>query len=133
LDPAIAAELDRLTLQPDSVKKYAQINNFRNQLAQQIPEAFNPTGKTNQQAAMAQWNQGAGVRNAERMIARRKAEEQYYRERNAAMARAQAGPGFSLGNLAQAINPFKGVTAIVEGKGSPKDYLDVAKTLYGFF
>jgi hypothetical protein len=68
-----------------------------------------------------------GVRRAEYMEARRKAEEEYYRQRNAAMARAQAGPGFSLGNLVQAMNPFAGVGRIASGEGKPTDYLKLAK------
>jgi hypothetical protein len=67
-----------------------------------------------------------GVRNAEYMEARRKAEEQYYQERSRRMAQAQSGPGFSLGGLAQAFNPFKGVTRIAEGEGRPQDYLKLA-------
>jgi hypothetical protein len=125
-DPVINAEMDRLTLMPDSVKKYALINNYRNQLAQQHPGAYNPTGRTNEQAARAQWNQGSGVRKAEYMEARRLAEEKYYRDRAEKMRQAQAGPGFSLGNLAQAFNPFKGVTRIAEGQGRPQDYLKIA-------
>ena len=125
-DPAIAAQMNKIQSMPDGMQKYAMLNNYQNQLAQKYPGSFLPTGKTNQQVAKAQSDQGAGVRRAEYMDARRLAEEKYYRDRSEKMRQAQAGPGFSLGNLAQAFNPFKGVTRMVEGQGRPQDYLKLA-------
>ena len=69
--------------------------------------------------------------------AQRKAYEAYMAQVNAANARKNSGGGFwggagSLGGFVNAVNPFKGVTKIIEGKGGPMDYLNLAKTAYGF-
>lgn len=121
-DPTIADKINTLELHTGSPQGQAQLNAYRNQLAQQYPGAYMPTGKTNTQAAQAQLAQGSGVRRAQYMDARRQAEAKYYQDRSNAMAAAQ-NQGFSLGGLAQAFNPFAGVGRIAGGQGRPGDYL----------